>query len=108
VLPLLKRKDRVLQLGCGNSSSPSLHSPSQTDANDSDLMMLIGFSEDIYDHFQGELDIVNNDFSEVVISTMKAKTAGKNMSCTSRTILMSISRNMISRGCDGCDGDDLS
>jgi len=57
LFPLLKDGQRVLQVGCGNSK----------------------LSEDIYDHFSGGLDIVNMDFSPVVIESMREKTRGKTM-----------------------------
>jgi len=57
VVTYIRPGDSVLQLGCGNSK----------------------FSEDIYDHFNGNVDITNNDFSDVVIASMKSKTATKKM-----------------------------
>jgi len=57
VFPLLKQGQRVLQVGCGNSR----------------------LSEDIYDQFGGNIEIVNMDFSQMAIETMREKTKGKQM-----------------------------
>jgi hypothetical protein len=83
----VKKDDKVLYLGCGNSgtaievSKKSLYRPNY----------LLELMESLYDEFKGSVQISNIDISETIIEKMKGRnTSRSKMNCKYTIVLLYI------------------